>query len=173
MKAENIRKCVKESFVVIGKEGSTEQGKGFIQKLWEAANAHYQEVEHLAKTDENGVLVGLWGVMSDMSHSFLPWQDNFSKGLYLAGVECNYDAQPPEGWVKWVIPSYEYLYVECKDGNTFSDMVQYLKENNISLVGAAHDFTNPVNGTNYIFFPIRKIDNFENLEIYRDECGII
>lgn len=30
-----INKCVKESFTVIGKEGSTNDGDGFIQKLWE------------------------------------------------------------------------------------------------------------------------------------------
>lgn len=28
-----IHKCIKESFVVIGKEGATSDGAGFIQKL--------------------------------------------------------------------------------------------------------------------------------------------
>ena len=38
MKAE---KCIKESFVVIGKEGSTLDGEGFIQSLWMDANSHF------------------------------------------------------------------------------------------------------------------------------------
>lgn len=60
-----INKCCKEHFVVIGKEGSTNDGDGFIQKLWEDANSHFYEVEQLAKKDENGNLVGIWGAMSD------------------------------------------------------------------------------------------------------------
>lgn len=44
-----MRKIIKEAFVVIGKEGSTLDGAGFIQKLWNDANSHFSEVEHLAK----------------------------------------------------------------------------------------------------------------------------
>ena len=33
-----IDECKKASFVVIGKEGSTSDGEGFIQKLWDDAN---------------------------------------------------------------------------------------------------------------------------------------
>ena len=29
-----IESCIKESFSVIGKEGSTEDGAGFVQNLW-------------------------------------------------------------------------------------------------------------------------------------------
>ena len=83
-----IEKRIKPSFSVMGKEGSTLDGQGFIQKLWEDANSHFGEVQSLAKKDEHGDLVGIWGAMSDFSRSFKPWDDNFSKGLYLAGVEC-------------------------------------------------------------------------------------
>lgn len=82
-------KAIKEAFVVIGKEGSTSEGEEFIQKLWKDANSHFSEVAHLAKKDANGKLVGIWGAMSDFSRSFQPWEDGFSKGLYLAGVEWN------------------------------------------------------------------------------------
>ena len=44
-------KVIKEEFVVIGKEGATLDGEGFIQKLWDAANGHFNEVAHLAKKD--------------------------------------------------------------------------------------------------------------------------
>ena len=152
-----IEKYVKASFAVIGKEGSTLDGPGFIQRLWADANAHFGEVQHLAKTDETGNLAGIWGVMSDLSRAFLPWEDGFSRGLYLAGVECADDAEAPEGWTKWIIPGFEYLRAECEGENTFSEVLAYLGQNQIPLAGAVHDFTCPVSGKNYMLFPIRKI----------------
>lgn len=149
-----IEKCIKSSFSVIGKEGSTSDGQGFIQKLWEDANFHFAEVQPLAKKDENGNLVGVWGAMSDCSRSFKPWEDNFSKGLYLAGVECMDDAVAPDGWTKWTIPSYEYLCIEVESESTFSDVLEYMNANGILLVGAIHDFTCPTSGKNYMYFPI-------------------
>ena len=62
-----MNKSVKKSFVVIGKEGSTLDGDDFIQKLWNDANTHFEEVQHLAKKDENGNICGIWGAMSDFS----------------------------------------------------------------------------------------------------------
>ena len=152
-----IEKRAKSSFSVIGKEGSTSDGQGFIQRLWEDANSHFGEVQPLAKKDENGNLAGIWGAMSDYSRCFQPWEDNFSKGLYLAGVECVDDAQAPEGWTKWTIPGYEYLCAEVESESTFTDVLDYMNTNNISLVGAVHDFTCPSSGKNYMYFPIRTI----------------
>ena len=154
MKTEKV---TKESFAVIGKEGSTTDGIGFIQTLWEEANTGFEEIQHLAKRNEQGELAGIWGAMSDFSRSFLPWEEDFTKGLYLAGAECRDDVQPPEGWVKWTIPGYTYLVVKCEKENAFSEMVQYLKENNIPLVGAVHDFTCPSTGENFMYFPIMKL----------------
>lgn len=150
---ENI---IKKAFVVIGKEGSTLDGEGFIQKLWDDANGHFTEVAHLAKRDENGNLVGIWGAMSDLSHSFQPWEDGFSKGLYLAGVECVDSAEAPDGWTKWVIPGYEYLVVENHDG-AFGDTIRQMQEEEIALVGAVHDYTDPATGKGYLYFPIREV----------------
>lgn len=151
-----IEKCKKESFIVIGKEGSTSDGEGFIQRLWADANSHFEEIQHLARKDKNGNIAGIWGAMSDFSRSFNPWED-FSKGLYLAGVECEDDAEAPNGWTKWIIPGYEYIYVECENDNIFSQVIKYLEDNAIQLVGAVHDFTCPQTGKNYMFFPIRKL----------------
>lgn len=151
-----IQKCKMESFAVIGKEGSTSDGNGFIPALWNEATEHFAEVEPLALKDEHGRPVGFWGAMSDMSRSFLPWEDCFSKGLYLAGVQCGLDAQAPVGWTKWIIPAYEYLYVETEDENTFSNVICYMEEQEIPLVGAVHDFICPETGKNFQFFPIRK-----------------
>ncbi len=151
-----FEKCKKEVFTVIGKEGSTLDGDGFIQKLWEEANSHFEEIEPLVKKDENGNLCGIWGAMSDFSRSFDPWED-FSRGLYLAGAECRDEAEAPPGWTKWVIPAYEYICAECENENTFTDVLNYLKENNIPLAGAVQDFTCPSTGKNYMFFPIKKL----------------
>ncbi len=149
-------KVIKKAFVVIGKEGSTLDGEGFIQKLWDDANGHFAQVAHLAKRDENGNLVGIWGAMSDLSHSFQPWEDGFSKGLYLAGVECVDNAEAPDGWTKWVIPGYEYLVVENHNG-AFRDTIRQMNDKGIALVGAVHDYTDPATGKGYLYFPIREV----------------
>ena len=153
MKIETYRK---EAFTVIGKEGSTAEGEGFIQRLWNEANAHFAEVAALAKKDESGALVGVWGAMSDLSRSFRPWED-FEKGLYLAGVECVDGAEAPEGWTKWVVPGYEYLRAEREDEESFAQVLRYMRENGIPLAGAVHDFTDPQTGKDYMLFPIRRL----------------
>ena len=149
-------KVIKEEFVVIGKEGSTLDGKGFIQKLWNDANSHFNEIAHLAKKDVNGKLVGIWGAMSDISRSFKPWEDDFSKGLYLAGVECVDNAETPDGWTKWTIPGYEYIVVENHEG-VFEETIRKINEKGIALVGAVHDYTDPATGKDYLYFPIREL----------------
>ena len=156
----DIQKCTRESFCVIGKQGATLDGDGFIERLWEDANSHFDEVASLAKVDGEGHPVGFWGAMSDLSKSFNPWEDGFTKGLYLAGVEVEEDAVPPAGWTKWVIPAYEYLYVKVASGaqDTFPTMIAHLAQNGYTLAGAVHDFISPKeNGQPYMFFPIRRL----------------
>ena len=152
-----IERRIKSSFSVIGKEGSTLDGQDFIQRLWEDANSHFNEVQSLAKKDLNGNLMGIWGAMSDCTRSFKPWEENFSKGLYLAGIECYDEAEAPDGWTKWTIPGYEYLCVEVESESTFSEVLEYMNTNNLALAGAVHDHTCPGNGKNYMYFPIREI----------------
>lgn len=153
----NIQKIVKPSFAVIGIEGSTDDGEGFIPMLWSDANAHFDEVSPVASRDENGALLGIWGAMSDETRSFLPWTDGFSHGLYLAGVECPIDAEVPDGWTKWVVPGYEYLAIENRRADTFSRMVDYFRENGLKLVGAVQEFTDQKTQQEYLYFPIRAL----------------
>ena len=153
----NYPRSIKDSFTIIGKEGSTKDGEGFIPKLWAEANAHFSEISHLAKRNASGDLVGLWGAMSDFSRSFQPWEYGFREGLYLAGCECEDDAEAPEGWTKWVIPAYEYIYAEQEDENTFRKLMAYMFQKQLSMVGAAQDFTDPKTGKCFVFIPIRKI----------------
>ena len=88
--------------------------------------------------------------------SFKPWENGFSKGLYLAGVECIDNAEAPDGWIKWTIPSYEYIVVENHNG-AFEDTIKQMNEEGMSLVGAVHDYTDPATGKGYMYFPIREI----------------
>ncbi|MGN0779425.1 MAG: AraC family transcriptional regulator, partial [Aristaeellaceae bacterium] len=89
--------------------------------------------------------------------SFRPWTDGFTRGLYLAGVECAPDAQPPQGWVRWLVPGFEYLCAERESDATFAEMFDHMKRSSLSLAGAAQDFTCPATGKNYILFPIRRL----------------
>ena len=154
-----MEKITKDAFCVIGKVGSTNDGEGFIKKLWEAANSHFDEIASLAVYRENGSLAGLWGAMTDFGFSFSPWEDNFSKGFYLAGVEAKTDAIAPKGWKKWIIPGFEYLKVEVNSPDVFTDTIAYMKENAIPLVGAVQDFTDPETGKAYMLFPIKSNDS--------------
>ena len=152
-----VERMEKEAFAVIGLEGSTEEGSGFVQRLWAEANARFPEMEPLALRDENGCLLGVWGAMTDPSRSFRPWTEGFTRGLYLAGVECAPDTEPPEGWTKWIVPGFAYLRVERVSDATFAEMIGYMKRSGLSLAGAAQDFTCPATGKNYILFPIRRL----------------
>lgn len=152
----NIVEMTMPSFFVIGKEGSTEDGQGFVQRLWENANSNFREVEPLAERNEDGSLAGVWGAMTDFSRSFQPWEENFSRGLYLAGIQCREDAQPPEGWTKWQIPGFTCLAAECDRETVFRDMLAYLKEEGIPLSGAVQDYTDPRTGKSYMLFPVKK-----------------
>ncbi|MGM9625077.1 MAG: AraC family transcriptional regulator, partial [Eubacteriales bacterium] len=87
---------------------------------------------------------------------FMPWENNFTRGLYLAGAECNDGAEAPDGWTKWVIPAYTYLRVPCGADAVFEKTLAYIRENGYVLAGAVHDFTDPAAGMNYMYFPIER-----------------
>ena len=150
-----MEKIVKKSFCVIGKLGSTDDGDGFIQRLWQEANSNFDEVKSLADCNEDGSLKGIWGAMSAKDFSFMPWTENFTCGYYLAGIECQTDAYPPKGWKKWVVPGFEALKVMVTGDDTFRNTLAYMKENGIELAGAVHDFTDPATGVNYMIFPTK------------------
>lgn len=151
-----IHPLTKPAFSVIGKEGSTADGPNFIPRLWADANGHFSEIAHLAKHTGTGALAGIWGAMTDLSRTFRPWQNDFTEGLYLAGVECRDDAEPPADWTKWTVPGFEYLVAEASE-TTFPDMLRHLRDHNTPLAGAVHDFTDPATGKSYMLFPIRKL----------------
>lgn len=153
----HIDKIIKPAFSVVGREGSTKDGEGFIGRLWEYANNHFGAVINLAAKDEAGNFKGFWGAMTDFSRSFRPWENGFSEGLYLAGVECAPDTEAPEGWTRWDIPGFEYLRAEADSPTTFGDTIAYMRENGMDLIGAVQDFTDPMTGKCYMLFPIGRM----------------
>ncbi|MGM9605401.1 MAG: hypothetical protein ACI3XG_10095, partial [Faecousia sp.] len=138
-------------------------GPDFVRRLWQDANSHFPEVEHLAKRDEKGNLVGMWGVMTNFSFEFLPWEDNYSKGLYLAGLEVDTDAVAPAGWKKWVVPGFEYWKVKADGPDVFRQTLDRMREQNQPLAAAVQDFTDPATGENYMLFPVAWNDSKQAL----------
>lgn len=156
MKTE-FERCVRPAFAVMGRLGSTRDGDGFIRRLWQEAGARYAEIAPWVKTDEKGLPAGYWGAMSDFSGRFFPWENDFSEGLYLAGAEVRDDAVPPPGWTKWTLPASEYMHTVQKDSGTFARALAWLRQNGLPPVGAVYDFTDPADGHNELYFPVRRL----------------
>ena len=155
-----IAACELPAFSVIGMEGEAKPGHNPAPALWEEANARFGEVEALALRDENGFPVGVWGAMSDLSRSFLPWGDGFSRGLYLAGVQVSDDARPPEGWTKWTLPSFACLRVKSEGdyAAAFRAGLDELGRRGLSLAGAVQECQRPSeDGQLYLFFPFKRL----------------
>lgn len=152
-----MERIIKPAFAVIGMEGSTEDGPGFIPALWEKANARFSEVAELAKYNPDGSPLAIWGAMTGFSRTFDPWEDHFSRGLYLAGVECRDDAQPPAGWVRWSIPGFEYIRVENNSPDAFAQGLLLLQAKNLPLAGAVQELTEPASGKSFLCFPVRRL----------------
>lgn len=167
------------AFSIIGKEGSTKEGKVFIQRLVKEATEHFADVKDLGTKLSDGNYAGFWGAMSDFSHSLAPWENNFSEGLYLYGLQCPIDAKAPKGWIKWNIPARDYFEKEVTMDTyqkTFFAMVQYyIPVEGYKLAGAAFDFNDPKTGKLYIYFPIEKdplIPHEEELIAKIAPCGL-
>lgn len=152
-----MEKWSKSAFAVIGLEGSTQDGAGFVQRLWQEANGRFSEVAALAKRKPDGSLAGVWGAMTDMGRQFAPWTEDFTCGRYLAGVECRDDAVPPEGWTRWDVPGFEYLRVLNDGPDVFARTLTGMAAQGLSLAGAVQDYTDPASGRSYMCFPVRRL----------------
>ena len=143
---------------IIGKEGLCTKEKNVVQDLWQQANSNFSEIAELGMKNADGSYVGFWGAMSDEKRFFLPWTEDFSRGLYLAGLEVHEDTPVPAGWVKWVMPARKYLVTEVTPdsyGEIFRSVMNSLvPELGMKLAGAVCDFTEPATGQNKLFFPV-------------------
>ncbi len=146
------------TITVIGKEGLCTAEKNIVQQLWQEANCHFNEVAALGLKNPDGTYVGFWGAMSDESRSFRPWTHQFTRGLYLAGIEAYAGAIAPEGWAKWVMPARKYIVVDVEPsryGEIFEEAINNaISEKGMKLAGAVCDYTEPVTGKNKLFFPV-------------------
>lgn len=157
----DVKTVSKKSFTVIGKEGQgkTADSRGWIPALWQEAGTHMNEIAPLAKKDKFGRITGYWGAMSDINMNFEKWGE---EGKYLAGVEAVDGSQAPEGWTKWVIPSFKYLAVKCDFASydiIFDHMInRYIPQHGYELAGAVHEFYDPqlMEGELYLYFPVKK-----------------
>ena len=70
-----LRRETLPAFAVIGMEGSTREGEGFVARLWEKANARFDEIAPLISGTPR-----LWGLMTGPNRDFMPWEDGFSRG---------------------------------------------------------------------------------------------
>ena len=108
-------RCTMSAFAVLGKEDSTQNtNKDWIQRLWKDFNEHSAEISQLALRDEQGNLAGFWGAMTNFDRTFQPWGNHLTEGYYLAGVQVPIETEAPEGWTKWIIPAFDYLYVRVE-----------------------------------------------------------
>lgn len=155
-----INKCYKESFSVIGKKGTSEDGRGYIADLWKKANHDIRDVLPLAKRNKNGNLIGCWGIRNDKSMKFKEWD---KEGFYLAGVEVENDAVAPYGWIKWTLPASNYVYikVEGKTSEALAEAKKYIDEKGLEACGAYQEFMAPEEtGQLYIFIPVNEKNVF-------------
>ena len=150
----------KPSITVIGKMGQgscSALDSSWIQDLWDEANEHFSELGNLVEVDKDGNFSGFWGLMSDIDENFLPWD---WQGKYLAGCEVKKNSIAPNGWTKWVLPSFRYLSVYCNH-NTYYDTMNYVRndympKHKYKLVAAIQEYysSKSIDGSFQLLFPI-------------------
>lgn len=143
---------------IIGREGLCTAEKNVVSDLWQQANSLFFEVAELALKNEDGSFKGFWGAMSDEKMNFLPWEDGFTKGLYLAGVEVLKESEAPAGWTKWVLPARKYIVCDVDSDSYMQVFTAVINEEipklGLRLSGAVCDFTEPKTGRNRLLFPV-------------------
>jgi predicted transcriptional regulator YdeE len=153
----------KDEITVIGimGQGPAINSSEWIPEIWERANNNFNEIKNKILYNNNGVIKGLWGIMSDTGEKFERWNEN---GKYLAGCEADKNVIPPAGWTKWTVPAQTYLSVACSN-ETYGDVFNYITtdyiiKNNLKITGAIHEYyPEPGNPNNIeLYFPIKKSD---------------
>lgn len=169
-----------EQFAVIGKLGSTKSNNvNFIKELINEANSKFEEIKFFAKDD----VLGEWGLMSSFNNFLAPWDNNFSEGMYLFGVEAKENIaykNVPKGWTIWLVPKNKYARIKIEDFNKykelFNSMVYFtIPYNGYELSGAAFDYHENKTNSDYIYFPIKKTDKKIDGKFDKDlisYCGI-
>lgn len=145
----DITRRIFPACTVIGREGSTEEGEGFVQRLWAEANAHFEEIRTLAVQP-----LVLYGAMSDPARTLASWTDGFTRGLYLAGAQVQPGSAAPDGWTRWELPTMECLCTPQRP-DAIPNMLAHLKAENLTLAAAIQERTETADGVEMLCFPIR------------------
>ncbi len=144
----------KDTFAVIGKagQGLAYEIPAWVLPLWKDANDHFMELTGIVRQDENGAPL-VWGAMNDVDESNKRWSES---GKYMAGYEADKDANPPEGWTKWIIPAQTYMIVECTMETYGEVFGKITNDPNIKIVGTVHErYPQPANPNIVeLYFPI-------------------
>ena len=168
-----IKIIEKPTFYVLGKAktGLTKESYLWIPPLWESLQNSFSSIKDLILKDAKGKPQGIWGVMSDDTHSYLPWRNVAAMfdpciklsgeiyGMYIAGYEAKSGIHVPKGWDYWRVPAFKYATIEC-DTDHYSDMLKYmlftyLKEKDYTLAGAIHEYYK--NNKMFLYVPIAKL----------------
>ncbi len=154
----NIKKCTLEPFVVIGLVKENNGMYDTNSALWEELNRKGQSIRHLAKKDDDGDIMGAWGLLSNDKTPFRPTANPLAKTLYMAGLEVEDNAKAPKGFVKWIVPGGDFLYapVEEQKMSTLGQILLWAKENGLEPNGYPYDFMPPDGGMMYIFLPVKE-----------------
>ncbi len=155
----DIEHCTLESFAVIG---IAKENNGLYDgndAVWQELERKVEKIHALAKRNENGELVGIWGLLNNERLDFrLTTTNPNGKILFLAGLEAPDDAVPPKGFTKWVVPAGDYLYAPVTKNKltTLNKILQYADGHGWEPNGYPFDFMQHGDTTLYTFFPVRK-----------------
>lgn len=154
-----IKECHFASFSVIGLVGENTDGPRYVDNLWREMNVKGKAIMHLAKKDDDGQIMGAWGLMNDETLSFLPPGKKTEKVVYMAGIEVEDTAKAPKGFTKWSVPEFDYLYAQVGRNKleVINAVLQYAEENEWEIAGCPFDFMPPDSGGEmFMFFPVQK-----------------
>lgn len=148
------RHLYKECFAVIGKsaQGPAVNPQGWVPALWRDSNQYFDQINPIVKKDESGRPL-IWGAMNDAAEQNQRWGDT---GKYLAGAETDIDAEAPEGWTRWIIPSQTYLVVGCTL-DTYGEIFSAIcADSSIHITGTVHEQYPDAENPNQLelYFPI-------------------
>jgi len=162
-------KCVKQAFTVIGKEGSTSDGEGFIHKLWESANSHFDEIQQLAKKDESGkdIYGDFWPKWMDLENSiyrpvfikFIP----FICGIICRVLDCFVDA--PVVWLRKTVYKDSPLPHELPEGNPLTHAAAMVADKVVWMLNKTVCKKKPIRKSFEHIFAVRWEEQAENTQI--------
>ncbi len=156
-----VKECTFEPFCVIGLVGEAGKGSG---ALWTKMNKSGKQLMPLARRDDDGDIMGAWGLTTEDTLSFrLPKKDD-PHLLYMAGLEVEDTAHPPVGFTKWIVPGSDYIYglVQNSKKETLDALLQYAEAKDLEIIGYPQEFMPPqtvgasgTQNTMYLFVPVK------------------